>query len=320
MVLLYHWKSVTVLSTPIIFFYIIIIILTILSLDKKLSFFAGAVSAIEFVIILIYILSKYDYPDELAVLNVWYIHGGKALLILLSGILSGIIADQLRKKIYSAFELYGERTRVVNLFSQQVSQQIVDELISQTEELKGKRKFVCVMFLDIRGFTRFAETLEPEEIIEYQNKVFGFMIDIILNNHGIINQFLGDGYMATFGAPISKGNDCENAVRAALSIVEEVNKKSKSGEIPATKIGIGLHAGEVIAGNVGTEARKQYSISGNTVILASRIEELNKKFNSQLLVSGEVINELNGNIESIESFGEVSIKGRAHPISIYKLA
>ena len=138
------------------------------------------------------------------------------------------------------------------------------------------------MFLDIRGFTPFAEQREPEEIIRYQNDVFGFMIDIIDQHQGSINQFLGDGFMATFGLQEAEVNPCEDAYQAAKEIITLVNKKSEEGLIPTTRVGIGLHAGNVVAGNVGTAIRKQYSITGNTVITAARIEQLNKEFESQL--------------------------------------
>ncbi|MFC2130878.1 tetratricopeptide repeat protein [Bacteroidota bacterium] len=211
------------------------------------------------------------------------------------------------------------RKRVINLFGQQVSQEIVDELLNDTSAEATKKKFVCIMFLDIRGFTPLMENKEPEEIIEYQNKVFGFMIEIINRHHGIINQFLGDGYMATFGAPISKGNDCQNAVNAATEIIKMVNRKSFSGDIPSTRIGIGLHAGNVVAGNVGTSVRKQYSITGNTVILASRIEQLNKDYDTQLLISKEVYDNINFGFENFIELGPSNVKGRENPIIIYKL-
>lgn len=316
----FFWESVAVLSTPLIFLYIIIIMLTTLSLDQKLSVFAGVVAALEFAILLTFFLGRFNYPEEIALLNRIEFHIGKVMLIFLSGVIAGYVAKQLRNKIYNTFEIFEERNRVIDLFGQQVSQQIVDELISHQDELESKRKFVCVMFLDIRGFTQFAESKEPEEIIQYQNNVFGFMIDIITKNGGIINQFLGDGYMATFGAPISKENDTQNAVNAALQIVNEINAKSERGEIPKTNIGVGLHSGYVVAGNVGTETRKQYSISGNTVIIASRIEQLNKEFKSQLLVSEEVIGEVDKSELQLELIGEVNIKGREKPVNIYKLA
>jgi class 3 adenylate cyclase/Tfp pilus assembly protein PilF len=225
------------------------------------------------------------------------------------------------------------KERVLNLFGQQVSQEILDELLAETSEATktidelfteptdttSKIKYVCVMFLDIRDFTALVEKKEPEEIIAYQNAVFGFMIEIINKHHGVINQFLGDGYMATFGAPASWSNDCQNAVNAAIEIVKKVNEKSEAGEIPVTRIGIGLHAGNVVTGNVGTSLRKQYSITGNTVILASRIEQLNKKFKSQLLISEEVLHNIKQDGTNPESLGLVEVKGREKPIHLYKL-
>jgi class 3 adenylate cyclase len=225
------------------------------------------------------------------------------------------------------------REKVLSMFGQQVSKEIVDELmaetsektktldklLSETKQITSKRRYVCIMFLDIRDFTSLVEKKEPEDIIAYQNLVFGFMIEIINKHHGVILQFLGDGYMATFGAPASHGNDCQNAVNAALEIIKKVNEKTKSGVIPPTKIGIGLHAGNVVTGNVGTSLRKQYSITGNTVILASRIEQLNKKFNSQFLISEEVLHNIKNDGLNLESLGPVDVKGRENPIHLYKL-
>jgi len=145
------------------------------------------------------------------------------------------------------------------------------------------------------------------------------MIDIISKHHGIINQFLGDGFMATFGAPVSSGNDSQNAVSASIEIVSLLNKKCESGEIPKTKVGIGLHSGYIVTGNVGTAERKQYSITGNTVILASRIEQLNKRFNSELLISRDVLENLDQNELKTKNLGAVNLKGRAEPMEIIRL-
>lgn len=175
------------------------------------------------------------------------------------------------------------------------------------------------MFLDIRDFTLFASSHTPAEVLAYQNNVFGFMIEIISNHHGVINQFMGDGFMATFGAPVSYENDVLNAYRAACEIVSEVNLRSKSSMISDTRIGIGLHAGEVVAGNVGTDVRKQYSITGTTVITAARIEQLNKKYKSQLLISEAVANEINEELpENAESI-QAHLKGIEEPVGIYKI-
>jgi adenylate cyclase len=209
--------------------------------------------------------------------------------------------------------------RIKTLLDQQLSTEVARELIAGTTDAGIQRKLVCVMFLDIRDFTRFAEGRKPEEIIKYQNEVFGFMIDSVYRHNGIINQFLGDGFMATFGAPVSKGNDSENAYQAAREIVSTVNEKSKKGEIPDTKVGIGLHTGKVVAGNVGTSLRKQYSITGNAVIIAARIEQLNKEYGSQMLISGEVMQHLENRKPKPRSLGNVQLKGREKAVELFKV-
>lgn len=213
-------------------------------------------------------------------------------------------------------ELKKAETRIKGLLSQQVSGAVANELISG--EGHNERRFVCVMFLDIRNFTPFVESKTPEEIIEYQNTVLGFMMEKVIENKGIINTILGDGFMATFGAPVSAGNDCLLAYKAAVEIMGKVKEKSRTGEIPPTKIGIGLHAGHVVAGNVGTKNRKQYLVTGNTVIIASRLEQLNKQYGSTLIISKEVVEQLPKAMNLPQVFDSVMVKGRRNPIQIAK--
>lgn len=216
------------------------------------------------------------------------------------------------------FEIENKK-RAISLFGQQVSKEVALELLSDSFKSGSKKLFACIMFLDIRDFTPFAEGKEPSEIIQYQNNVFGFMIDIVSKHHGIINQFLGDGFMATFGAPVSSGNDSLNAVNAAIEIAQTLKHKCDSDEIPQTKIGIGLHSGNIVTGNVGTAERKQYSITGNTVILASRIEQLTKKYHAEILISKEVADQLNNENLQKDYLGSIDIKGRVNPIEIFSL-
>ena len=211
------------------------------------------------------------------------------------------------------------KERAISLFGQQVSKQVASELLSGSFQSSGKKLFACIMFLDIRNYTPFIQNKEPSEIIQYQNDVFGFMIDVISRHHGIINQFLGDGFMATFGAPASSAHDCSNAVLALIEIVDLLKKKCASGKLPTTRIGIGLHAGSIVTGNVGTSERKQYSISGNTVVLASRIEQLNKQFKSEILISREVLEKIDRSNLHTENLGSVHVKGRAKPIEIIRI-
>jgi len=319
-ILLVYYDNLFFFSTPIVLFYSVILILTTLSLDVKISITAGVVATFEYLATVTYAISNIKSSTHLTILHEPYIYLGKGMALLVGGVMAGIVANQLRKRIYNTHKTTLERNRIADLFSQQVSQEIADELLGEESELKSKRKHVSIMFLDIRGFTPFSENKKPEDIVAYQNSVFGFMIESVNKYHGIVNQILGDGFMATFGAPVSIGNNSDNAVNAALEIINILDEKNRSREIVETKIGIGIHAGDVVAGNVGTAARKQYSISGNTVILASRIEQLNKIYNSQVLISEEVLNELSNTDIHNTPLGEVEVKGREKPINIFKLA
>ncbi|MEM8889980.1 MAG: adenylate/guanylate cyclase domain-containing protein [Bacteroidota bacterium] len=222
--------------------------------------------------------------------------------------------DKTRKK------LVGAEQKIVKLLKQHVSGDVAAELLSSNFNEVVARKFVCIMFLDIRDFTPMAEKMTPEELIDYQNEVFGFMIDVVHKYNGNINQLLGDGFMASFGAPVSHGNDCQNAYHAAHEILQEVKERNEAQIIPETKIGIGLHAGFVVTGNVGTEARKQYSITGNPVIIASRVEQLNKTYKSQFIITEEVFDKLEEQEAIKQPFLEVEVKGRSNPVKIMKLA
>lgn len=311
-------ESIVAFQTPAYSIYFFVIILTILNFDYKLSIFAGIIAAIEYYVLIYFSLPTIDAIEVLEPLYKLNFYFGRAFSFIVAGILAGFISHQLKKHVIKVYKTAEENSFIREMFGQQVSKEIAKELISNSNRIETQKKFVCVMFLDIRGFTPFAEQKSPEEIIDYQNKIFGFMIESILKHHGIINQFLGDGYMATFGAPVSHGNVCKNAVMAALDIITELGKRNRSKKIPFTRIGIGLHAGDVVAGNVGTDSRKQYSISGNTVILASRIEQLNKHYGSQVLVSKEVY-EKSENKKLFEFVESTKVKGKEDLIDIYKL-
>lgn len=213
-------------------------------------------------------------------------------------------------------DLQEAKVHISKLLEQQVSPEIASALIEEAPE--KKKQFVAIMFLDIRGFTPIAEQMEAKELIEYQNSIFGFMIEIIQRYHGNINQFMGDGFMATFGAPISHGADIKNAFLAGKEIIDQLAKVNAKGVVPLTKVGIGIHAGPVVTGNVGTESRKQFSVTGNTVIIAARIEQLNKQYRSDMIISQEVNEYLDAEDTEGMHFQsyETPVKGRSEPVEI----
>ena len=312
-------ESMYVLITPLPFLYFIFIIMSTLDLNYKLCIFTGAVASIEYIMLSLYYYNQYGLSLTLPILKIEAIYLAKGGILLISGIIAGLIAREIRKKVFNAYESAKERKDIAIAFGQQVSPAIVDEIIHSKQAMVSKKIPVCIMFLDIKGFTPFSEGKAPEEIITYQNDTFGLMIDKIINRRGIIHQFMGDGFMATFGAPIPSDNDCQNAVSAAIDIYSSLNEESEKGNIPKTEIRIGIHYGEVVTGNVGNEIRKQYSVTGNPVILAARLEQLNKKYKSTILVSSEVQSRINLETIEAQSLGLVSIKGRSEEIEVFKV-
>jgi adenylate cyclase len=178
---------------------------------------------------------------------------------------------------------------------------------------------VAILFIDIRNFTRFAAGRRPEEIVKYQNDFLLIVLKTMGEYKGTVHQFLGDGCMVTFGASEDLENPADNAVLASMSLLRELEAAQDRGELIETRIGIGIHVGEVVTGNIGTAERQQYSVAGAAVILAARIEQMNKEFDSQLLVSEEVARLVGWRQEAIP-LGPVSLKGWHERVSIFKLA
>ena len=313
-------NPVHVLQSAVTLLYGVFIVLSTLRLDFRLSAFTGAVAAVEYMIL----AHAYSGSGGAAFSGTpfeaapFYI--SKAGMLFLAGLAAGFVAHQLKRRVGNAFRAQQERQRIVSTFGQQVSHEIVEELLKRGPGIESRRAFVCVMFMDIRDFTPLVEHKTPEEIVAFQNAVFGAAIEVVNRHRGVINQFLGDGFMASFGAPLATGEECRNALAAARELVARVGELSAAGRIPPTRIGIGLHAGEAVTGNIGSALRKQYSITGNVVILASRIEQLNKEHGSQILASGEVLRAGGEQAQGAAALGPVRLKGRNEPIEIYRIA
>jgi len=250
-------------------------------------------------------------------LPIYYI--GKSIFLFFAGVAAGLLAGKIKRSIINSFNLLEERENLEKTFGQQVSKEIVDEFIMNKLQITSRKRVATVMFLDIRDFSKYCEGRSPEEINDYQNKTLGFMIDIINKHKGIVNQILGDGFMATFGAPVEDKDHTENAVNAATEIVTALKTKNENNELPGTKIGVGIHTGEVVTGNVGTEERKQYSVTGGTVILAARLEQLNKEFNSSIIISKDVIDNISAAETRTLLLGKVTVKGFANSLEVYQV-
>ena len=212
------------------------------------------------------------------------------------------------------------KDKIKNLLGQHVSKEVAIELLSKDETFPVSNAYdTSIMFLDIRDFTLFADSRAPSEVANFQNVVFSELINIVESNRGNVIQLLGDGIYAVFGAPKKNETHHLDAVTAGIQMIEKIKFLSNNGKIPKIKLGIGIHSGRVVAGEIGNENRKAYSLAGSNVIIAARIEQLNKELKSQFLVSKAVIDRINTESFSLISHGEKKLKGISEPIEIYQL-
>jgi adenylate cyclase len=298
-----------VLKSPAVFIYFIFIILSTLRLNFKISFFCGLLAALSYAGFSLFLYDHFNSDDA-----------AHTFILLFSGIAAGLVARQIKAGINNSVHEAERRHIVENLFGQQISTTIAEKMLQNEGKIESKRMQVAVMFIDIRNFTHFAAGRSPEEIVQYQNAFLNIVIDTVVKHDGIVNQILGDGCMVTFGAPVPLGNLSQKAVNAATEILDKLNAATQKGKIYPTRIGIGIHTGEAVTGNIGTATRQQYSITGTVVIMASRIEQLNKEFHSQILISEVVYEAIDRHSVSVESFKDITLKGFDNPVTLYKVA
>ncbi len=198
----------------------------------------------------------------------------------------------------------------------------VVELISANPEevrLGGANAKVSILFADIRGFTPLSEALPPEQIVEILNEYFTRVTEVIFEHGGTLDKYLGDGLMALFGAPVSKGNDAVNAVRAALGIqhlMGELNQEGTSRGWPDLRVGIGVNTGVVTAGNIGSPKRIDYTVIGDAVNVSSRLCSNAKT--GEVLISGSTVDEVQSRFE-LRPLEPLQLKGKSKPIPVFSV-
>lgn len=302
--------SIYAMLTPPLVVYFIFIIASGFRLDLKISIFTGGIASLEYLFLCVYYSSKNlpDLPVSYLVIFPGFVI--RSLVLFASGIMIGYLTSQMQRRLLNNFSLLYEKEKITQIFGKHVSPQVAEKLVG--EENVSETRFVCILFFDIRNFTKFAEARSPEEVLSFLNSIFEICIEIIEKNNGIINKFLGDGFMAIFGAPIYAGSDTWNAINSAIEI-----QKSLLQSFKEINFGIGLHCGNAVVGHIGSESRKEYTVIGDVVNLASRIEQLNKNYNTQVLFSKEV--SLYSNNIPFQYVDKVKVKGRDEEVEIYTI-
>jgi adenylate cyclase len=242
------------------------------------------------------------------------------MIFVLTGLGAALFTYQVRKTIVEAVLLERTTRQLKRYFSPNIFPTIANaggEILS-----KGKRCRVAIMFADIRDFTSISETMPPEDVVDFLSDYHARMTTSIFAFGGTLDKFMGDGIMATFGTPAPSPDDALRAVQAGLAMKQalaELNLERSQKHLPALRQGIGIHYGEVIVGNIGSEERLEYTVIGDSVNLASRIEGACKELGKDFLISDAVLHYLNDSISTID-MGDVMVKGKTEAVRLYAVS
>jgi adenylate cyclase len=294
--------------------YFIFIVLSTLRLDFWLSLWTGAVAAAQQLVLAFWLVPVELAADRLR--ETIYYHASRSVVLLLAGLIAGIVAESLRRQFENSVAAAQARDRVTNLFGQHVSPVVVEQLLDA--KVSSETRTVCMLFLDIRGFTAMTRARSAEETVALLNDFFAEMVAIVDRHHGIINKFLGDGFLALFGAPLADPKAAADAVASGRAMLAAVDNWNIARPAQTLRVGVGIHIGEAVTGTVGSPQRKEYTVIGDAVNLAARLEQLTKETGARLLVSDELREAARA--EGATDLGAMPIRGYAEPVRVWRLA
>ncbi len=229
--------------------------------------------------------------------------------------------NQIKTHAFKAVVAQKREQRVRNIFQKYVPNDVIEQYISSPDSmLTGDYRVLAVLFADIRGFTTLSEKMTPEIVVESLNRYFGLMVDAIMNHDGIVDKYIGDAIMAFFGAPVRHDNDPLLAVEAGLDMLnalEKFNQWQVEQKRPEYRIGIGINYGVVTVGNIGSEQKMDYTIIGDMVNLASRLEGLTKTYGVPFIISETVFRKVKEDVPC-RQIDTVAVKGKEQGVKIYE--
>ncbi len=231
----------------------------------------------------------------------------------------GVLADNFNNMLKSL----KEKGFIERMFGTFVAKQVVNKILSQRDKKllteEGEKREVTILFADIRGFTILAATIPPQKVVELLNKYFAIMVDVIFKYEGIIDKYVGDQIMAFWGAPVEQKNASLKAVSLGLEIqrrLKNFNLERERNNEELINVGVGISTGEVIAGSIGTRRRMDYTVIGDSVNLAERIESISKE--GQVYISEETYFQVKNSC-IVRTLEPIKLKGREKAVKVYEV-
>ncbi|MFZ5453829.1 MAG: adenylate/guanylate cyclase domain-containing protein [Thermodesulfobacteriota bacterium] len=220
----------------------------------------------------------------------------------------------------SRLRLYEEKHLLRDTISRYVSPQMCADILNNPSmlQLGGQRRKVTVLFADIKGFTALSEKMEPEKVVEVLNTFFTEMVELVFQHQGALDKFLGDALMADFGVPVEIPRAETQAVACALAMQHRLQEMRAAGLTPIQGMRIGINTGEAIVGNIGSDKRMDFTVIGDVVNVASRLQELSKELEADILTSEATFREVGGQF-NFQALPPVVLRGRQEPTAVYRL-
>lgn len=296
--------------------YFIAISTAALRLDPLLSAYAGVLAVLLHLALYLVLLVQFGLPTDVLTAHPG-IFGFRLVAMMLTGMVGFFLSHTLRDKTVKVATETLARERVRAAFGSYVDDRVVQRVLSGALSTGPERRTITVLFLDIRGFTAFAASRDAIEVFRCLQQALDAFSAEIQRQGGIVNKFLGDGLLAIFGAPESQDDHPRRAVRAALNIVAEARRLRESGAFPDLAVGVGIHSGEAMIGNLGG-ARREYTAIGDVVNVASRIEAMNKELATTILVSETVRAALGPDAET-RPFPGIALRGKTEPLTLHEV-
>jgi class 3 adenylate cyclase/HAMP domain-containing protein len=252
-----------------------------------------------------------EYPDEIGHVS----HTFNLMIVELDRAYS-----QIKKFAFEAVLAQKKEMRIRHIFQKYVPQELIDRFFQNPESmLVGENRNLSILFSDIRSFTTISESMAPDDLVNSLNRYFNVMVDIIMDRQGIIDKYIGDAIMAFFGAPVKHDDDALNSLVSAFEMIEALHEFNAQQEVlgkPPFKIGIGINYGPVTVGNIGSEKKMDYTVIGDSVNLASRLEGLTKPYHAEI-VFAEFLWEEVKDTYPCRLLDAVAVKGKTKGVRIF---